>query len=81
MPGTSLSEAAYRQMRDLERRAEHLADLLADPIMQTLMAADGVTVEQIVAIIERARGELAPRAHDRGDRPDVRAGIGQSDLN
>jgi len=42
-----------------------LADLLADPIVLALMAADRVAVDDVIAVVEQTRGAIAARLRAR----------------
>jgi hypothetical protein len=41
-----------------------LSEMLADPIVQAVMARDGTTSEQVVALVDRVRRRLASRRSD-----------------
>jgi hypothetical protein len=42
----------------LAKNEPSVADLLSDPIAQALMRADGIAVEDVIALLERVRGQL-----------------------
>ena len=48
----------------LANREPALADLLADPILQSLLASDGVPSAQLVDLIAEVKDRLAPHPGD-----------------
>jgi hypothetical protein len=49
----------------------HVTDMLSDPATRTLMSADGVTAEEVNAILERIRRDVQPaRLVPRNPAPD-----------